>query len=516
MGSEVKVYIAGAGSFAVTVLHCLLQLEISVDGILDEQQQSPWHDLPVHKATELDAAIPCVVFLAVSSAQHQQAALQRLTLAGLQRSQILNVQHDSALVLLESLHQLNYPVKSVLLSPPLVDMATVEQRILGPLSERMSAVLSASASDAPLVSFHFYGRAGAYRQHLNPVAQQLAQTYQLVSFSDEPDKAEEKSMNLVLQSLSSSEQNTSSALAISSRFWRCAHPAVPKLSCMHVIYDYDVFDRKADIAQPERHYIFASSRPAFDRMQQELMAGQFKNEVVLIPGGYPRLDSNRAQFQQYRGPVDCIIYAPTASMFDIPDCQWSYSLYHGVQILAALEQHFPQYRILFRPHPGDLSYLQAGKPAKAAQALRDTLAFCQLSRCELDLGGSSYMATYQRSALMVSDTSSTAFTFALTCRRPVVFYVPDNQKLMEKYGDFSSIKDRPDFGACVSDTEAMVQSIQLMLQEPEIYQQKIDVQAKHVLFNDGKTVEYFAETVQAILGNYDLPGWWHLEPRRLG
>lgn len=510
MGSEVKVYIAGAGSFAVTVLHCLLQLEISVDGVIDEQQQSPWHDLPVYKASELDAAIPCVVFLAVSSAVHQQAALQRLTLAGVQRSQILNVQHDSALVLLESLFQLNYPVKPVLLSPPLVDMATVEQRILGPLSER----LPAPQPDSPLISFHFYGRAGAYRQHLNPVAQQLAQTYQLVTFSDEPDKAEEKSVNLVLQSLSASEQNTSSALAISSRFWRCAHPAVPKLSCMHVIYDYDPFDRKADIAQPERHYIFASSKPAFDRMQQELIAGQFKNQVVLIPGGYPRLDSNRAQFQQYQGPVDCIIYAPTASMFDIPDCQWSYSLYHGVQILAALEKHFPQYRILFRPHPGDLAYLQSGKPAKAAQALRDTLAFCQQSRCELDLGGSSYMATYQRSALMVSDTSSTAFTFALTCRRPVVFYAPDNQKLMEKYGNFSSIKDRPAFGACVSDVQMLVSTVRNMLQAPGHYRERIELQTEKVLFNDGNTVSYFKDTVKAILGGYDLPGWWRLESGR--
>lgn len=177
------------------------------------------------------------------------------------------------------------------------------------------------------------------------------------------------------------------------------------------------------ISQPKRHYIFTSSRPAFNGMKQLLLDCDYKNEVILIPGGYPRLDYNRLKLQQMAKASDTLVYAPTASV-EMPDkTELTYSIYQASAILEALVQAFPSYRIVFRPHPKDLSRVRAGKNSPTADAIRAAIEYCQHSRCELDCSRGDYLANYGRAAVLISDTSSTAFTFALTTKRPVVFFL---------------------------------------------------------------------------------------------
>ena len=86
---------------------------------------------------------------------------------------------------------------------------------------------------------------------------------------------------------------------------------------------------------------------------------------------------------------------------------------HGRDIVAALLEQFSEYKIIFRPHPHTVDTPEVRKIAEA---------FKGYPQFEFDTNASFYMENYARSQLMITDMSGTAFTYAFTTSRPVVFF----------------------------------------------------------------------------------------------
>jgi hypothetical protein len=84
--------------------------------------------------------------------------------------------------------------------------------------------------------------------------------------------------------------------------------------------------------------------------------------ICRIPGGYIKLDKNIQYFKSIETPIDSIIFAPTVHwdhFYDyvaVPE--------HGCDIVGALLEKFPGYKIIFRPHPHTVDTPEVQKVAK--------------------------------------------------------------------------------------------------------------------------------------------------------
>ena len=236
------------------------------------------------------------------------------------------------------------------------------------------------------------------------------------------------------------------------------------------------------------------------------------NRLCIIPGGYLHLDENIQQHNDYSGPVDSIIYAPTLALADYPHCELASSIQDGPLILQTLLENFPQYNIIFRPHPSDLRLAEINRQDERGLAFKQSLELClSHPRCILDDNPGDYMDSYNRSAMMVSDTSSTAMTFAFTTGKPVIFYTPYDDRLIQAMGNKSRfLQDRCKIGAIVSNKDELNDKIsEYMENSPQHRKNPLDFRDS-VIFNVGSAASYFAENIDYILEEKQHANWIYI------
>ena len=141
-----------------------------------------------------------------------------------------------------------------------------------------------------------------------------------------------------------------------------------------------------------------------------------ENSICLIPGGYPKYDQMLKHVEKYKNAKkNTIIYAPTPNDKSGNKDLWLPYMSvnsHSKIILSALCEAFPDLNIVFKPHNDDYEDL-----------IKDINDSCKrYSNYKLDESGSNYFNLYANSFCMVSDFSSTAFTYALSTNCPVVFF----------------------------------------------------------------------------------------------
>ncbi len=130
----------------------------------------------------------------------------------------------------------------------------------------------------------------------------------------------------------------------------------------------------------------------------------------IVPGGYPKLDYSRRLLTSST-PPSCILYSPTSEGSGLTRVRDD-----GEAILAALLRSFPGWQIVLRPYPAkrDLDYGH-----HLAQAFAGYANFV--------LDQSVTGVHHQRdAAVAITDSSSSAITFALATSRPLVFVTLDD------------------------------------------------------------------------------------------
>src|SRR5262249_33092696 len=153
--------------------------------------------------------------------------------------------------------------------------------------------------------------------------------------------------------------------------------------------------------------------------------------IALIPGGYPKLDRLIDYFQKHEQETPTLIYAPTVIGYGFDEVVSLPN--HGDAIIAAVLRRTPDHKLIFHPHPHTLH----------APLVRDLAAqYRHQPRFVFVDNASFYMDNYARAALMISDVSGTAFTYAFATLRPVVFFSPNEEAVQKKHGSLRYVRDR--------------------------------------------------------------------------
>jgi len=284
-----------------------------------------------------------------------------------------------------------------------------------------------------------------------------------------------------------------------------------------VNFVHDIYDSPAGKITAPRKSIFGPPResPWLDEMDYSFLpcdAVMPKNKIspdlispyvrkkpyCCIPGGYMKLDSNLRYFENSKVPVDSIIYAPTviggefAKYVSLPE--------YGEKIVGTLLDNFTDYKIIFRPHPGTLSTKYAANIVKR---------FSSNSRFVFDSNPSFYMDNYCRSRLMVTDMSGTAYTYAFTTLRPVVFF-SHNEREVDKAFRVRYFPDRDKIGYVATTIDELREKVALTLEHIDELEEQVKEFRSSQMFNVGRAEDYFVENFHCIAEDIKNNDWQYV------
>ena len=211
--------------------------------------------------------------------------------------------------------------------------------------------------------------------------------------------------------------------------------------------------RQAGDAPDERAYSVA---PFAISVLPALGKDQIARKPVVITGGYPKFDTVWARSASV--PAENIItYAPSpndpSGNKDGPPWQDFMSINsHGVEIVRSLCESFPDYRIVFKPHAEEFQ--------DVSKRIID--AGSNFKNFEVSDAGSEYWDLYLRTKVLVSDISSTAYSFAIGARRPVVFFSKSEDRLRRDIEKMPYCQYRSEVGEVARNTLELVTAINLI------------------------------------------------------
>lgn len=348
------------------------------------------------------------------------------------------------------------------------------------------------------IGLFYYGSGGGFKTHIDPVKETIVSGKSFIEISDEP-----LTHNINLLPVTSARSLVNIDLAISAHFFPVSHPSIKKLTFMHVLLDFCIFetDVLASLRSSECHYVFCSSKPALESLKKLVLEHNLANEVFLIPGGYPRLDQNITKLNQTaRDKTKTkIVVAPTASMREAHDCDLTYLAPFLPQLLLNLAKEFPLTEIELRLHPQDVSDLITKRPCRFRHFLEEACAITkQIPNISLNVGDQGYTQSLQAD-VVISDTSSFAYTFHFSTGNPVIFLSPGNEtiKYHDKLSKLDSIRIRDEIGVSVDNPEAAIEACTSYLAK-DAKQWKNSNLADEFLFNRGASIPYLASIMDSI------------------
>lgn len=274
---------------------------------------------------------------------------------------------------------------------------------------------------------------------------------------------------------------------------------------VHDIHDSAIsYMNKVLRITPTFDFHFLPNPFALSRAKEQILAGRekfsgntaMKKEVCLIAGGYPKLDSNLRYFQEHcQQDSKTIIYASTV-MDDMADLV---SLTrHGDEIIGVILNSITDYDLVFRPHPGTL-----GTP----EVKRIVKKYRNHPRFVFDDNASFYMDNYSKSALMITGMSGTAYTYAFTTLRPVIFFSHNEVEVTRRFGDYQYFVDRSKIGYVAQNVDEMVEKIRLLLTSKGDFSSRIKEYRDSFVYNVGKSEDYFVDNIEYILEDKKHPDW---------
>jgi hypothetical protein len=280
---------------------------------------------------------------------------------------------------------------------------------------------------------------------------------------------------------------------------------LPESACK-VLFVHDIHDSPIGDAQEfvgllgEFDYCFLPSDAViqlFRRLIQSVApTGGRSQQVCLIPGGYPKLDRLIRYCETQPEPGQTLVYAPTVTGLEFADV--TSVAEHGDGIIRQLLAHFPNHEVVFRPHPHS-------REDEAVRRIRET--YQSHPRFMYDGEASDTRQTYARAALMVSDLSGTAYTYALSTLRPVVFYSAREDEVERRYGDLRYVQDRTRVGAVVRNVDDLVEAVEGLMRHPGEWSERIREYRKSLIYNLGSSERYFVESIENICGHRRRPEW---------
>ncbi|MGL4476133.1 MAG: hypothetical protein ACRCT7_17015, partial [Shewanella sp.] len=383
-GLNTPIYIVGGGSFAIKLANVFIDNQLEFE-FIDECAPSLLLERNVYKAHSIPSPLG-IFFIAISIDEYALAAISRLAQQGVKKEQCLPLKYDSDSIMLGHMFTHNRHKLLALLAQPLSSVKELESSFY---VERSQFFESSSAQNNYLIGICCLGRGGGYLGHLGHIPTWLAAHHNTVMLSDTELDLQGK-MPRFLMGQSAMNAETSLDLVITAHVFPCSPRQTKKLSFCHMIYDFLLFNQQTyeHLQQAQTHYVFLPSSASMKMHQDICLQNKFENNIVLIPGGYPRHDNNMRQYQEVCAtqlPVDSILYAPTLSSLPAGNETYAcYSIISALQFVPEILARFSDKKLIFRPHPEDLALIKYSLSHPRAQAFAELLAWCeQHPRCEI-------------------------------------------------------------------------------------------------------------------------------------
>ena len=96
----------------------------------------------------------------------------------------------------------------------------------------------------------------------------------------------------------------------------------------------------------------------------------------------------------------------------------------------------------------------------------------------------SYLDSYRRSKILITDFSGTAYTYAFSKLRPVIFFSSNESNLIKSdFSDLFFFKDRLEVGKIVQNIDSLNEEIYSIDEQIDIYSNKIELlRSKRIKF----------------------------------
>jgi hypothetical protein len=271
--------------------------------------------------------------------------------------------------------------------------------------------------------------------------------------------------------------------------------AAPKLMLMHSlvsipgVYEENTFDGY--------DYIYCAGKHHLAELEV-IYTEKGLTGKCLIPGGYPKLDELMVRAADLNPPAQkTIIIAPTLVSLATEHV----SLMN--QILPFIDYFLSNsWSVTFRPHPLNLSptNVYCSKFNEIIKRYQNNQNFT------LDTS-SDYFTSYANASVMLSDISGTAYTYAFSFGRPVIFFDPDVPSdfkqglLYNNRGKMGrSVRSIIDLQGCLND----------FVENYADLKDSVETFRGDTIFNLGTSADYFAENLDYILNNKKHPDWTYV------
>jgi hypothetical protein len=188
-----------------------------------------------------------------------------------------------------------------------------------------------------------------------------------------------------------------------------------KINCFHSLASINAFPEDGFIS----YDIFFSSGPHQTIELKEYCSRYNLNNRIIINAGYPKVDfmyqqSKKLNLDSYfKNKNKTILYTPTYWSGNKNDIFSECSTVNDS--LLIIRELIKEYNVIFRPHPLNLKHNNIVDVLKSLEVLVG-----KNSNLYLDFEKSSEKSSFI-SDIMISDVSGTAFTYALSFEKPVLF-----------------------------------------------------------------------------------------------
>ena len=224
-------------------------------------------------------------------------------------------------------------------------------------------------------------------------------------------------------------------------------------------------------------YVFLSSDIAVSDLHKKInQYSDFENnkkKITLINTGYLKLDHVHQKIKTNNLIEESILLAPTLSSM-LKD----YNLDEFLDPIISEILKNNKFKIIYRPHPGDL--LNKEKKIIIKNIYEK---YRNQSNFSFD-DNTSYLESYKKSKLLITDFSGTAYTYAFSKLRPIIFFSKNEKKLIKN--DFSKLfyfKDRNIVGKIIQNIHNLNEVIYSIDKLFDYYSTEIDLlRSKRIKF----------------------------------
>ena len=209
-------------------------------------------------------------------------------------------------------------------------------------------------------------------------------------------------------------------------------------------------EKKIFLSLGKLHYIFLSSSTVVEYFKNKFL--QFGHNINSIPAlintGYLKLDKVMSELRKIKNTKSHILLAPTFS-----GQSKNYNMSGKLNLIINNTLHAGE-KIIFRPHPLDLTI--NGKYT----AIQKIVKKYKDNRNFFFDNSHSYMDSYSRAKILITDFSGTAYTFAYSTLRPVIFFSKNEKKFSKTdTANLFYYKDRLSVGLICQNIKELIRSI---------------------------------------------------------